>query len=76
MAGLPAQLIMALTAAGRRAALLCHHMSKRSTARFAAPATVQAEREQATTTFCTLNGLKEVIAIHNLNLMGNSGKWN
>lgn len=46
------------------------------TARFAVPAMVQAERQQAITTFCTLNNLKEVIAIHNLNLMGNSGKGN
>lgn len=46
------------------------------TARFTAPATVQTERQQAITTLCTLNYLKEVIAIHNLNLMVIEEKWN
>lgn len=50
--------------------------SRAHTARFTVPATVQAEGQQAITMLCTLNNLKEVITIHNLNLMGNSGKWN
>lgn len=68
------QLTMAPRAAGRCVALL-HHCASQHRAKLAAPATELVERQQPIATFCTLNILKEVIAIHNLNLMGNSGKW-